>query len=274
MKTILSTLVYWAAVLATLARYDAPAASLDFGTANLTNWTASAGGAVDARPYQHNTDITVTSTGYASGVFLPGGNWTLFDGFWTAAYRFYLPADAINVSLTYSNLFADDRTVLELNGVPIDSAGVDPHPPHQIWYQFMVLTNGSHAVQWWFNSPNREVSGSVTSGFRLGETNVLEAILNNTTNGIYCFFLDTLTANNGTFFGVNGRVSYSLLPPRLNIALAGGSVAVSWPTNSGGFQLETSSNPLNPGGWSPVATVNNSYATPPTNQASFFRLVQ
>ena len=29
-----------------------------------------------------------------------------------------------------------------------------------------------------------------------------------------------------------------------------------------------------PGSWSPVATVSGSYATPPTNQASFFRLVQ
>ena len=274
MKTIVRALVYSAAVLAASGGYDAKGVNLNFSTAIATNWTASAGGAVDATPYQHNTDITITSTGYGSGLFLHGGSFALFGGYWTAAYRFYLPADATSVSLTYSNLFADDRTVLMLNGDAIDSTGVDTHPPIQTWYQFMVLTNGADFVQWWFNGPNRLVGGTVTRGFKVGQTNILEAIVNNTTNGIYPAYLCTLTANNGTAFGVNGTVSYSLLPPRLNINLAGSSVAVSWSTNATGFQLETTTNPLDPGSWTPVATLNNAYVTPSTNQASFFRLVQ
>src|ERR1039457_4199194 len=141
MKTIVRALVYSAAVLAASGGYDAKAVSLNFSTAIATNWTASAGGAVDATPYQHNTDITITSTGYGSGLFLHGGSFALFGGYWTAAYRFYLPADATSVRLTYPNRSPDAPTVLMLNGEGVYPPGVAPPPPNQTWYQFMVLTN-------------------------------------------------------------------------------------------------------------------------------------
>ena len=272
MKAIERTLLLSAAMLALLARYDTSAAGIDFSTTMATNWTASAGGAVDATPYQFGTDITVTSTAFSNGTFLPGGSLAQFDGFWTAKYTFFLPYGATNISLVYSNLIADDRAVFTLNGVALGATGTQTSSG--LTQGYMVFTDGGPLQTYYFSGPDGTVSGSATSGFIVGGANNLEAIVNNTRAGVAGTTLRTLTTTDGTTFRVKGAVSYSLIPPRLIITRSGSSLLVSWAANYTGFQLETTTNLLAPGSWSPIATVNNSCATPHTNRASFFRLVQ
>jgi hypothetical protein len=272
MKTIEQTLILSAAVFAGLAEGAASAASFDFSTTMATNWTASGGGAVDVTPYQYGTEISVTSTAFSNGTFLPGGSLAQFDGFWTATCAFFLPYGATNISLVYSNLTADDRAVLMLNGVAIGATGTQTASGGTQGY--MVFTDGGPLESYYFSGPDATVNGSATSGFIVGGANILKAIVNNTRDGVAGTVLRTLTTTDGTTFRVKGAVSYLLIPPRLTITRSGTNVLVSWSTNYIGFQLETTTNLLAPGSWSPVATVNNSCATPYTNRAWFFRLVQ
>lgn len=259
-------------MLALLASYDANAVGFDFSTTMATNWTASGGGAVDVTPYQYGTEISVTSTAFSNGTFLPGGSLAQFDGFWTAKCAFFLPYGATNISLVYSNLTADDRAVFMLNGVAIGATGTQTTSGGSPGY--MVFTDGGPLESYYFSGPDATVNGSATSGFIVGGANVLQAIVNNTRDGVAGSTLRTLTTTDGTTFRVKGAVSYSLIPPRLIITRSGTNLLVSWSTNCTGFQLETTTNLLAPGSWSPVATVNNSCAMPYTNRAWFFRLVQ
>jgi hypothetical protein len=65
--------------------------------------------------------------------------------------------------------------------------------------------------------------------------------------------------------------------PILSVAIVGGNVVVSWPTNSSGFTL-ASKGSLTGGSWNPVGTspvisgANYQVTLPPTNTAQFFRL--
>src|SRR4051794_35495149 len=100
------------------------AATLDFSTSTPANWSITAGGAVNATPYPFGGEISVTTTGTGVGTFVPGGSFSNFDGFWLAQYVFSLPSDAASISLTFSNLTADDRVLLTLNGTPLAATGI------------------------------------------------------------------------------------------------------------------------------------------------------
>jgi len=72
--------------------------------------------------------------------------------------------------------------------------------------------------------------------------------------------------------------SFSIVPPRLGISLAGTNMVISWPTgDTGGFVL-ASTNALGPGSWPPVGTTpvvsNGNYQVtlPSTGSAGFYRL--
>jgi hypothetical protein len=272
MKTIEQTVIVSAAVFTSLVAYGAHAAGFDFSTTMTTNWTASGGGAVDVTPYQYGTEISVTSTAFSNGTFLPGGSLAQFDGFWTATCAFFLPYGATNISLVYSNLTADDRGVLMLNGVAIGATGTQTTSGGTPGY--MVFTDGGPLESYYFSDPDATVSGSATSGFIVGGTNVLQAIVNNTRDGVAGTALRTLTTTDGTTFRVKGAVSYSLSPPRLTITRSGTNVLVSWSANYTGSRLETTTNLLAAGSWTPIATVNNSCMAPHTTRAAFFRLEQ
>jgi hypothetical protein len=189
------------------------AATLDITTASTANWRVTAGAAVDAVPYTFGTEISVTSDGTGMGSFVQGESFANFSGFWLAKYTFSLPSDATSVSLTYSNLNADDRMVLALNGITLASTGL-PHFGNDASGS-MVLTEGGPLQAWSFTGPAGSVSGVVTSGFNLGGVNVLEAIMNNTDTGVYGPNLPIYagTSNDSTTFGVFGVISYSVPEP-------------------------------------------------------------
>jgi hypothetical protein len=107
---------------------------------------------------------------------VPGLNLATFDGWWAAYFPFYLPADAVNVELTYANLSTDDRAVLELNGIPIGTAG------YSTGLGSMTFTDGGPNVAYEF--AGQFTSGSVAAGFIPGAPNLLQAIINNTRAGI------------------------------------------------------------------------------------------
>ena len=149
--------------------------------------------------------ISLTSDGGGLGDFVQGGSLANFDGYWTATYTFYVPANAINPVLEFTNFFADDRAVLKLNGTIISSTGAVP--PGGSLDGFMVLTDGGPAQPYTFAGPFGSVSGKATSGFVTG-INTLTVVLNNTGTGVAGTMNGNLAWNDGTGMGLSGTVSY------------------------------------------------------------------
>ncbi len=203
-----------------LAPLFADAAVFSINTASAAGWTATAGGAVGATPFVVNgfgnangqPVLSITSSGNSAGSFLPGGSLANFDGFWTAKINFTLPADAFNVQFSFINFFADDRAVLRLNGNIISSTGAVA--PGGSLNGFMVFTDGGPAQPYTFVGPFGTVSGNVTSGFVPG-LNTLDLILNNTGVGLGGGIVPGLAPNDGTGFGINGTLTYSVPEPSL-----------------------------------------------------------
>src|SRR5437016_7011480 len=117
-----------AAVLSLLSvsSWLAEGATFDIGVATSGNWRVSGGGASNVSPYIVTTKvfpgggapgftitgISVTSTAETNGTFVAGGTIAGFrDGFWIADYRFLLPSNAVNINLSYADLYCDDRVV-------------------------------------------------------------------------------------------------------------------------------------------------------------------
>ena len=146
-------------------------------TGSAPGWSVSAGGAVDVAPQGvMGNGLSITSNDFSTGTPVSGLDLSTFDGWWAAYFPFYLPANATNVQLSYYDLTADDRGVLELNGIPIGNAG------YQTGLGSMTFTDGGSNVPYLFNG--QFTSGSVSAGFILGAPNLLEAIVNNTRTGI------------------------------------------------------------------------------------------
>lgn len=96
---------------------------------------------------------------------------------YTVGQSFVLPAGFTNASLSITDLNIDDRGVLQLNGVTVDSAGIFGPGTTTL-----VLTPGGPAVTQSYaaNGPRNVI---VTTGFVTG-TNSLNIIVNDTNNGI------------------------------------------------------------------------------------------
>jgi hypothetical protein len=189
------------------------AATIPFNTSTLiNNWTVTAGGAVDATPYPFDVCLSISSTGTGIGTFVDGGSFSQFSGFWTARYLFFLPAEAVNVTLTFSDLRADDRAVLTLNGTRIGAAGIILQGGGNSGS--MVLTDGGPLLSYTFDGASGSVSGNVTSGFKLGGMNTVQGIVNNTDTGISGPVLPIFAGSSidGTTFGVSGFVTYTMIP--------------------------------------------------------------
>ena len=198
--------------LSSFALSTTSAQTIYFSTSTITGWTVTTGGAIDATPYPFGSELSVSSTGTGVGTFVAGGSWSAFDGFWTAQFTFFLPANASNVSLEFSDLYADDRAVLTLNGTTIGSAGI-PYQGDAIDGS-MVLSDGGALVPYTFDGASGAVSGTVTSGFVLGGMNTLLGIVNNTGTGVYGPLRPIFqgTSNDGTHFGLLGSVTYTTVP--------------------------------------------------------------
>ena len=64
----------------------------------------------------HLKDWTITAGGRGViGTFVSGGSEAAFDNFWTAHLAYTLPANAVNVSMTFGMPFVDDRAALILD---------------------------------------------------------------------------------------------------------------------------------------------------------------
>ena len=116
---------------------------------------------------------------------------------------------------------------------------------------------------------------------------LLAASLGTTTadgNGLIRVFLDdrpsTIGANNRTWFdGLGWALSLAMYPTNLLYALAGNTLAISWPATHVGWRLETQSNPGGTGLGTNWVTVTNSTTTNqhsvtlnPANGSVFYRL--
>ena len=202
--------------------------SVAFGatTVNITTgvapgWTVSADAAVNVQPMfidGGERDLGLTSDGFSSGTPVNGLNLTTFDGYWTATLPFSLPANAGNPVLTYSDLSADDRVVLELNGAAIGNAAKGAPG-----LGFMTLTDGGTNAPYQFGGDL--TSGTVTSGFIPGVTNTLEAIINNTDAGLNGSPRD-ISPSDGTGLRLHGTVTYSVPEPTSLALVVGGMLAL------------------------------------------------
>jgi hypothetical protein len=217
----------WAvmACLLLISPWLAEAATFDIGVATSGNWKVSGGGASNVSPYIVTTKvfpgggapgftitgISVTSTAETNGTFVAGGTIAGFrDGFWIADYKFLLPSNAVNINLSYADLYCDDRVVLTLNGTPIAATGIISA---QGTNGDMVFTRGGPTQPYSFSGPDGSVSGTAYAGFNVGSSNLLEAVANNTHTGIYGTN-EPLSAgvHDQAILGMVGTLSYSLAP--------------------------------------------------------------
>jgi hypothetical protein len=174
----------------------------DVGTAgNAANWKITGAGATDATAFQVSDGISLTSNNFRTGTFVTGGSLAAFNGLWWADLQFFLPADATNVTLTFSGLAGDDREVLELNGTIIGNSGIfapglgmmsfPPGPPVDAPFDFTDIT-----------------SGTITLGFLPGQMNTLRGVVNNTFSGIHGSTKTFQTDADGTIVGVAATLTY------------------------------------------------------------------
>jgi hypothetical protein len=179
------------------------ATSIDIST-GAADWTVSipSAGVSNATPFAGLGGICLTSNCEYSGSWVPGASNATFDGFWVANLTFTIPAGATGVSLSWSSLSADDRAVISLNGTSFASLGI--YGPGS---GSMVFVDGGANDPYTFL---QNVTGNVTSGFNIGGTNTIEAIVNNTRDGIYGAPVN-LWGGGGdvTVFGMVGTISYS-----------------------------------------------------------------
>lgn len=186
---------------------------IDLGTAgNAPDWKITGAGAVSATSFQTNVNrtgaISLTSNAVRTGTIVPGGNLAAFNGFWYADRTFSLPQNASSISLSFLDLYGNDRAVLLLNGTIIGDVdhlgatgnGVMSFPP------------GPPDVPYTFTGKS---SGTVTSGFKPG-INTLRLIVNNT--GVV-----PITAPTATFASATGDGTTAFLRATLSYNTSGPS---------------------------------------------------
>jgi|CXWL01.1.fsa_nt_gi RHS repeat-associated protein len=187
-------------------------APIDIGitSANLGNWTATSGG------------ITGGLVPYAPGGFIPA-NLGQFTGYWQADYTFNLSAaDIDKVQMDVSQLWADDRVVLQVNGVNIDSTGI-----YSPGIGVMAFTEGGPYTPWTFST---KAPASFTPPLLAG-SNHLRLIVNNTGTGILggltprgptnLFFQGTIACRNGSGILVPNVVGKAQTTANTDITNAG-----------------------------------------------------
>jgi hypothetical protein len=180
----------------------AAAATIDVGTATQSNWLITGAGATNAAAVGPAGLISVSSNGLSTGTFVAGGSLASFTGFWEATDTFFIPAGATGVELTFSNFAADDRAVLELNGVQIGNTAINGGSGAGA----MCFSSTTPCGSFTFGPVN---SGVITSGFTAGADNTLTIFVNNTTGNLGDTVLQTLSTSNGTAVQLVGDVSFS-----------------------------------------------------------------
>jgi hypothetical protein len=138
-----------------------------------------------------SNDLNLASSdGYSNGIDNSDN-----VGFWTASYSFNLAS--ANDTLSITDLAADDRVVVELNGTQVAAAGINGPGAGT----FIFTPTGSQVSDNFLGNGSQSIS--VTSPFIAG-TNTIELIVNNTGSGISgglsngptaVFFTGTVTPN-------------------------------------------------------------------------------
>lgn len=184
-------------------------ALINFDTSLNSPWTVTGAGSVNAPAFHLALpEVSITSNSLETGTFGPGGSLAQFQGAWYADFLFTLPADATNVSLSFTNLVGDDRVVLQLNGTNIGDwflNGNIVNPPLS-GPGVMRFSGQTSDTSYTFTG---HTSGTVTSGFVAG-VNDLRLVVNNT--GVANLNAATVTFQNSSDAanaGVLGNVVYS-----------------------------------------------------------------
>lgn len=186
-----------------------------FSTANNTSWQVTGGGVTNVIPWELTGQfagfISVLS-GADQGNYLPGIS--NFDGFWIADYTFTLPYGATNISLSFTNLYIDDRGMVYLNNQFVlatgfaDSNILNPG-------SFVYTDGGTPQTYSSFMPTNAHLSGIIKNGFISGGTNVLQIVINNTGTGTLgpdVAPTNTSTHHDATVLNISGAISYQLGP--------------------------------------------------------------
>jgi hypothetical protein len=220
---------YLAPILIILCCLQLKATTTYVGTMNnASSWTLTYDGpsgdvSGDAMQLANGQTMSLSSTGTESGTFTGAGGTltsaelaTAFNGVWEGNLDFVLPANAIDVVLTFSNLVADDRVVLGFNGVGIGNAGLSG------------TTDATGIMSFVLNSPtsttpqdfNADTAGMITTGFDLGGTNDLQFFVNNTNaaatmNGsnLAAPSQGFQTSSDGTVVGFDATISFQTAVP-------------------------------------------------------------
>jgi hypothetical protein len=186
---------------------------VDFSTGSNSDWTVTGGGEAAAPAFYLALPlVSITSNSLESGQFAAGGTLGQFTGAWYADFQFTLPAGATDVSLSFSNLVGDDRTVLQLNGTDLGDYFLNGNnlTPPLTGAGDMRFPSESSDQPYTFTGTT---SGTVTTGFVTG-INDIRLVVNNTNKA-------NLTANTATFqsssdstdAGVLGTVNFSAPEP-------------------------------------------------------------
>ena len=202
---------------------SASANTIDFSSSS-GGWTVSGAGATNATPFiLGGGGLSFTDNGRRTGNFVPGASLVNFDGYWTATFSFFLPANAPDLLGTLLSLSADDRVVLYLNGSIIADGGLGIPQSGSI-AGMMELTDGGGDQPFTFDSSDS--SGSGTGGFILGGTNTLFAVINNTGSGVTGTTRTFTADGDGATFHIQGSITYAPEPASWALLLAGPLVAL------------------------------------------------
>jgi hypothetical protein len=187
------------------------AVMLDLGTpGNAAIWRITAAGAVQAPSFQTNVNrngsISITNNSLVSGNFVQGASASNYNGFWIAQSDFVIPSGATSVQLQFSQLWANDRVVLSLNGVPIGNATFGGGTGVGL----MKLDESGSDVPYTFSELN---AGTITSGFNIGGINTLRMTINNTGINFQSPTVAAAFANDGTVANLQtATLSYMPVP--------------------------------------------------------------
>lgn len=134
---------------------------------------------LNTAPFTFNS-YDLSGAPIAGGVVAAGADHVTNNNvpFWTATYTFNLAS--ANQTLSITNLVADDRTVVELNGTIVGAAGIGAINPSS--NGTFVFTPTGHQVVQAFTA-NGPQTINVSDPFVVG-LNIIELIVNNTNTGI------------------------------------------------------------------------------------------
>jgi hypothetical protein len=150
--------------------------------------------------------------------------------FYTADLHFNLPAGFTNASISISEYFADDRSVMQLNGVDVASFGIfgpgtgsmlfGPSGPYSPSYIFQY--GSPHSPP--FDPPPPGYYADITSPFVVGD-NLIRFFVNDTSTGINSVFGEYGLTNGPlgtpgpTFLSFKGSLTYDVAQTPLPAAL-------------------------------------------------------